>query len=231
LRRDLHGLLAGGHGVERVPVRRDYADAEVGVGEAGQAPVTVLGLHVRPHGPLEIAGRLTQTGRISGQHVHPYMHELLPFRDFFAVRYSRPPANQPRPAFARRRRSSRGCVIVIGAVVRSAALMSVLPGRQERRFVVTTVGVNPCHFVTRQVTVCHSLLWLGPRSAPGNSSQALSRRRDKIIFYRMRACVTRMECRFCIRIEFKYPGACHQGGRARPALRLLARHPGRAPSR
>ena len=84
--------------------------------------------------------------------------------------------------------------------------MSVLPGRQERRFVVATASVNPCHLVTRQVTVCHSLLWLGPRSAPGNSSQALSRRRDKIIFYRMRACVTRMECRFCIGIEFKYPG-------------------------
>jgi hypothetical protein len=65
---------------------------------------------------------------------------------------------------------------------------------------------TPYHFVTRQVTVCHSLLWLGPRSAPGNSSQALSRLHDKIIFYRMRACVTRMECRFCIRIEFKYPG-------------------------
>jgi hypothetical protein len=68
------------------------------------------------------------------------------------------------------------------------------------------LAVNSCHFVTRRVTVCHFPLWLGPRSAPGNSSQALSRRHDKIIFYRMRACITRMEHRFRIRIEFKNPG-------------------------
>src|SRR6266702_7938850 len=123
---------------------------------------------------------------------------------FLAVRYSRPPANKPRPAFARRRRSNRGCVI--GTVVRSAALVSVLPGRQERQFAVTAVGDNPHHFVTRRVTVCYFPLWLGPRSAPSDSSQALSHRYDKIIFYRMRACITRKECRFCIRIEFKNLG-------------------------
>jgi len=72
---------------------------------------------------------------------------------------------------------------VIGTVVRSAALVSVLPGRQERQFAVTAVGVNPYHFVTRRVTVCHFPLWLGPRSAPSDSSQALPGRPDKIIFY------------------------------------------------
>jgi len=44
---------------------------------------------------------------------------------------------------------------VIGTVVRNAALVSVLPGRQERQCAVTAVGVNPYHYVTRRVTVCH----------------------------------------------------------------------------
>src|SRR6266849_6242278 len=103
------------------------------------------------------------------------------FPHFLAVRYSRPPANQPRPAFARRRQFNRGCVI--GTVVRSAALVSVLPGRQERQFAVPAGGVTPCHYVTRRVTVCHFPLWLGPRSAPSDSSQAPPGRHYKIIFY------------------------------------------------
>src|SRR5258705_13033092 len=93
------------------------------------------------------------------------------FPHFLAVRYSGPPANKPRPAFARRRRSNRGCVI--GTVVRSAALVSVLPGRQERQFAVTAVGANPYHFVTRRGTLCHFPLCLGPRSPPTHSRQAL----------------------------------------------------------
>src|SRR5260370_39575332 len=104
---------------------------------------------------------------------------------FLAVGYWRPPANKPRPAFARRRRSNRGCVI--GTVVRSAALVRVLPGRQERQFAVTAVGVKPYHLPTRRVTVCHFPLWLGPRRAPRESSRALPGGRDKTLLYWPRA--------------------------------------------
>jgi hypothetical protein len=67
------------------------------------------------------------------------MHELVPFR--ISLRSVFTLAGEPATAcIARRRRFNRGCVIVIGAVVRSAVLVSVLPGRQERHFVVTTVS-------------------------------------------------------------------------------------------
>jgi hypothetical protein len=66
------------------------------------------------------------------------MHDVLPF------------GISQRSGIRARRRTSHGLYsrvagdltagCVIGAVVRSAALVSVLPGRQERRFVVTTVS-------------------------------------------------------------------------------------------
>ncbi len=74
---DLHGLLAGGHRVDRVPVRRDDTQAEVCVGQEGQAPAAGLGLHVWTYGSFEVACPLVQPRRVTGEHVHSHVHGVL----------------------------------------------------------------------------------------------------------------------------------------------------------
>jgi hypothetical protein len=64
------------------------------------------------------------------------------------------PADKPATAYIRASSTINRCCI-IGAVVCSAALVSVLPGQQERQFVVTGVGINPRHLMTREITACH----------------------------------------------------------------------------
>ena len=54
----LDGPLAGGHGVRRIPVRCDRADAKVGVAPHGHPPAARLGFHLWPYLLLEVVGGL-----------------------------------------------------------------------------------------------------------------------------------------------------------------------------
>ncbi len=126
LARDLNGLLARGHGVEAVPVGRHDADAQVVVDEAGEAPVAVLRLDMRPHGSLQVAGRLAELGRVPGQHVHPSVHELIPSALSAA-------------GYRTRRRTRRG------APVGASPAMGLLPGHQAYgRGVRPVIRVKHC---------------------------------------------------------------------------------------
>jgi len=137
---DLHGLLAGGHRVGRVPVRGDDAQAKLSIGQEGQAPVAGLGLNVRAYGSFEVAGPFIQPRRVAGQHVHSGVHDLLLVR-FSAVRHSRPAAIQPR--LRDRERSLAALAGVTEARCGRPQRSCALPGQQLRHVFGTAANVNP----------------------------------------------------------------------------------------
>src|SRR6266851_7625536 len=133
---------------------------------------------MRAYRSFEIAGRLIQPGRISGQHVHPHIHELLLVR-LFSGQAATSAGDPTAAAIHARRQPTPPLRDRCGRPQRGTGGRTTRPaGTTTRR---PAVNLNLCHSTTRRGTACRYPLYFGPRSAPSKLSQAPSPQVDKAI--------------------------------------------------